>query len=122
MVLGIGTDIVQISRIERLYKRYGDRFLDKFLSRQERELIPGNRAGEFLAGRFAAKESLVKALGGRMLPADSISILRDDTGRPYISPLAPLEEILSVQKLRAHISISHDGEYATAMVVLESAD
>ena len=122
MIAGIGTDIVRISRIERMYKRYGDRFLAKFLSPEEIKLVPENRAGEFLAGRFAAKESLVKALGGRMLSADRVSVLRDETGRPYISPLAPIEDVLCVKGIRAHVTISHDGEYATAMVVLESGD
>lgn len=122
MILGIGTDIVDISRISRLYRRYGDSFLEKFMSPDERACIPVKRADEFIAGRFAAKESLIKALGGRIFPVDGISILTGEKGRPYISATGQLEELLGTGKIAAHVSISHERGYAVAMVVLETAD
>ncbi len=122
MILGIGTDIVDISRISRLCKRYGDGFLEKFMSPDERLCIPVKRADEFIAGRFAAKESLIKAMGGRSFPAADISILPDENGRPNIQGTGQLEEILGMGKITAHVSISHERGYAVAMVVLETAD
>lgn len=64
MIFGIGTDLVQVERIEATYRRFGGHFVDRLLMPEERALFrPGRRAVRFLAMRFAAKEAIAKALG-----------------------------------------------------------
>jgi holo-[acyl-carrier protein] synthase len=64
MIFGIGTDLVQVERIEATYARFGAHFVERLLMPEERTLFrPGRRAVRFLAMRFAAKEAIAKALG-----------------------------------------------------------
>jgi holo-[acyl-carrier protein] synthase len=64
VIFGIGTDLVQVERIEATYRRFGEAFVDRLLMPEERALFdPGRRAVRFLAMRFAAKEAISKALG-----------------------------------------------------------
>ena len=64
MIFGIGTDILQVSRIERVYARFGDRFADRLLLDEERALFARTtNKVRFLGMRFAAKEAIAKALG-----------------------------------------------------------
>jgi holo-[acyl-carrier protein] synthase len=64
MIFGVGTDLVQVERIEATYRRFGGHFVDRLLMPEERALFdPGRRAVRFLAMRFAAKEAISKALG-----------------------------------------------------------
>lgn len=116
MIIGIGTDITDISRIKKLIDEYSLRFLNKILSTEEIEIIKSNDPEYFAAGRFAAKEAIVKALG-RSFDFSQLSILNDKKGKPYV---ANPEFIFSNDKLTTlHISISHEKSYATAMAVIE---
>lgn len=64
MIFGIGTDIVQIERIQQIYERYGERFVERLLLPQEEQALrTHSRPARFLAMRFAAKEAIVKAMG-----------------------------------------------------------
>ena len=64
MIFGIGTDVLQISRVERLYERYGERFAERLLLDEEKALFDRSRNKvRFLGMRFAAKEAIAKALG-----------------------------------------------------------
>ena len=64
MIFGVGTDIVELSRIQETYDRFGDHFIDRLLMGEERELFEGIKwPVRFLAMRFAAKEAVAKALG-----------------------------------------------------------
>jgi len=64
MIFGIGTDVLKLSRIERVYERYGDRFAERLLLDEERALFAQSRNKvRFLGMRFAAKEAIAKALG-----------------------------------------------------------
>jgi holo-[acyl-carrier protein] synthase len=64
MIFGIGTDILELQRVEETYKRFGQRFVERLLMPQELTLFPGARnPARFLAMRFAAKEAIVKAMG-----------------------------------------------------------
>lgn len=64
MIFGIGTDIVQLERIERVYARFGEAFAKRVLMQEEYELfVNAKRPARFLAMRFAAKEAIVKAMG-----------------------------------------------------------
>ena len=114
MITGIGTDIVELSRIKKLYKKYGETFLEKVLSDEEIALLPKGDPVAFIAGRFAAREALVKALGAKDFNFPHIIIKNDSDGRPYFE--AP-EELAPATTL--HLSISHERHYATAVVVAE---
>lgn len=99
----VGTDIVKISRIEDSIK--SDSFLHKVYSDREREYC---RRAESYAGIFAAKEAYFKALGqGIKLPLNNVEILHDINGKPYINGVENCD-----------LSISHDGEYAVATVII----
>ncbi|MFP4177204.1 MAG: holo-ACP synthase [Acholeplasmataceae bacterium] len=112
MIKGIGTDIVSIERIT------DERFIERVLAPEEqriyRSITDINRRKTFLAGRFAAKEALFKALDpiGEANYRDFI-ILNDEQGKPFVR---------SIHLTRAdtvHLSIAHTRTYATAFVIVE---
>ncbi len=111
---GIGTDIIEIKRIKELNQR--ERFINKLLSDEELNLYESfkseKRQNEFLAGRWAVKEALYKALGsyceGKLYK--EFSIMNDERGKPYLS-MPMLDGV--------HISISHCESYAVAFVIWE---
>ena len=122
MILGIGTDIVEISRIRKAAAR--ESFVGRVFTRAEAEYCQsrGHGMAASLAGRFAAKEAFMKALGtglreGRL---QEIEILADELGCPHVE-LAGRFLALARQRgvARCQISISHSREYATALCVLE---
>ena len=99
----IGTDIVKISRIENSIK--SPSFLNKVFTEKEREYC---KMAENFAGIFAAKEAYFKALGtGIKLPLNQIEVLHNKNGKPYFNNIE-----------NSDLSISHDGEYAIATVIL----
>ncbi len=115
----IGVDIVEIARIRAVYERSGKAFMNKVLTAAETEqcLAKPDPAAS-LAGRFAAKEAVSKALGtgiGRSLGWHSIEVLNDDSGKPTVTLHAPH------LSCRVSISISHDRHSAVAMALVEKA-
>ena len=124
MIVGIGTDIVAVSRMGDLYVRHGVRALEKILA--PAELDDFNKAkdpGRFLAKRFAAKEAFGKALGiGVAFPATlpNIAVVHDELGKPAFVYASELAQLLAERGVRAHLSISDEKEFATAFVVLET--
>jgi holo-[acyl-carrier protein] synthase len=64
MIFGVGTDLVQVERVEAAYRRFGEHFVERLLMPEERAVFdPARRPARFLAMRFAAKEAIAKALG-----------------------------------------------------------
>lgn len=123
MITGVGIDLVSIERINLVYQKFGSRFTARILANQEQEIMP-QAAISFIAGRFAAKEAAVKALGTgfsqNITPLDII-ILNDDSGRPYLLFENAAREVAANKGvLRAHLSISHEKANAVALVILES--
>ena len=116
MITGIGTDITGIPRIKKLIDELGHRFLNKILSAEEIKLIPGKGSEQFAAGRFAAKESIVKALGSSF-EFSRLTILNDHKGKPYA---ANPEFLFGDEEFTLHLSISHDKDYATAVAIIET--
>lgn len=119
MADSVGIDLAEVDRIRRLLERYGERLIKRILGREERQLYEarGDKA-VFLAGRFAAKEAVIKALGAylkRRPPMHRLQVLNDDTGRPHLRLPSELEAQLS--GLRIMISISHERKYAIGMAV-----
>ncbi len=113
MITGTGIDIVNINRIKKSLDDYGDKFTGKFLSELEIKNIPAARKAEYIAGRFAAKEALVKATVSS-LNFCSVTILNDENGKPFISEIPE-----SLKDKKIHLSISHDTDYAAAFVIIE---
>lgn len=123
MVIGIGIDIVQLDRIEKVYNRFGRRFLAHFLGQSELELLPERPSVTWLASRFAAKEAAVKALGSGFqfgITPQMVEVRKEAAGRPVLC----LHDaaLLYANKLGATrflISLSHERDYAVAMAILE---
>ncbi len=117
-MLAIGTDIVRVTRLEKHVARPDSGFLRRSFTEREREVC-GDRVSS-LAGRWAAKESVMKALGAGIgeVPLTDIEIDRDADGRPVLR-LHGAAALRAEQAGLSHwqVSISHDGEYAVAMVV-----
>ncbi|HEY1685985.1 MAG TPA: holo-ACP synthase [Tepidisphaeraceae bacterium] len=125
MLLGHGIDIVQVDRIGELVQRHGDHFLNRVFTPGELQYCGKNpkRYVEHLAGRFAAKEAILKALGtgwtGGIAWTD-MEILPDGAGRPMLKLIGQCAEIATEKKIaRWHISISHVSTHATASAIAE---
>ena len=122
LIIGIGTDVVEIDRIASSIERFGNRFLEKILTRQERDHLP-TRPTNHVAGRFAAKEACVKALGtgfSQGIGFKNIDVVSLDSGQPTIVLNGPaLERSASLHVHRIHLSITHGRDIASAMVILE---
>ncbi len=121
MIHGIGTDIVAVARLRRMWERHGERALARLLAPQERdEFTRAADKGRFLAKRFAAKEAFAKAFGTGLRPPvllPAIAVVHDELGKPafaYDDELAA-----AAGHLTAHLSISDEAEYAVAYVILE---
>jgi len=88
VIFGVGTDIVELSRVEATYRRFGQHFVDRLLLEQERELFEKSRQpARFLAMRFAAKEATVKAMGtgfAHGMWIRDVGIINNDWGRPLV--------------------------------------
>ena len=121
MIIGIGTDIVQVNRIEKVIKRTKC-FIDKAFTDKEIEYIrKKNNNSQTIAGYFAAKEAMAKALGTgfRGVGLRDIEIINDSLGKPSIRISDKIEKILQCQNYNIFLSISHTNENAIAFVVLE---
>ena len=125
MILGIGADVVEVSRVAKLLERYGERFARRVLTPNEWEgfRVSPNRE-VFLASRFAAKEAYAKAFGtGLRAPVllTSIGVTHDASGRPLLQ-LGPELQALSDDRgvSGQHITLTHERSIACAVVVLET--
>lgn len=124
MIYGVGTDIVEVSRIEDALMRFGESFAQRILTEQEWLMFEQSQTqARFLAKRFAAKEAFAKALGtGLRLPAtfQNISVTHDDLGKPVLDFAPELQALLEAKGILAqHLSISDEKALAVAFVVLE---
>lgn len=122
-IFGIGTDIVEIARIELIWQRYGLRFAKHILSVEElQELELSKQPVRFLAKRFAAKEAVAKALGTGFrnnVYFSQIRIVKDSIGKPdIVFLLATKTFVESLGHITCHISISDEVHYAIAFAVL----
>jgi holo-[acyl-carrier protein] synthase len=119
MVESIGIDIAEVARFEKLVKRYGDRLVRRVLGNREVDIyVRRHDRAEFLAGRFAAKEAVVKALGKFLTVRPALSaleIVNDPSGQPRIN----LPELLAqqLQRVDIQVSISHEKNFAIALAI-----
>ena len=122
VIAGIGTDIVEIARIAKALRRYGDAFLERILSPDECALAltyAESRRSEFAAGRFALKEAMAKAsgLGLARLGMSSVDIRTMDRGLAV--RFTTSDHPLGSEGISWHLSISHTKDVAFAVAVLE---
>jgi holo-[acyl-carrier protein] synthase len=130
MIYGIGTDILQISRLQAALQRNGDRFAGKILGPQEMEKYLRRKAKveargvRFLATRFAAKEAFSKAIGmGMRMPMTwrAMQVLNAPSGKPGVVCSGALQEWMEEQGLSAQVSVTDEVEYAVAFVIVEKS-
>ena len=124
MIFGIGTDIVEIKRIERMTSL--DKFASKILSHNEREFydsLTNEKQIVYISKQFAAKEAIAKAIGTGIrndTHFKNIEILRDKNGAPIFNALNKLEKIIGDLGItRTHVSLADERDYAIAIAVLE---
>jgi holo-[acyl-carrier protein] synthase len=124
MILGVGTDLVEVGRIQESIDRFGDRFLHRIYTDREKEYCLGKaNAAERFAGRFAAKEAGMKAIGTgwrRGVTWRDFEVATEPSGRPTLKLYGVAEGI--AKKLgvgRISLSITHTAREGFAMVILE---
>lgn len=121
MVVGVGTDIIEIDRIAELVDK--ENFRRKYFSARENEYFDSRKnMYEKVAGNYAAKEAFSKALGTgiRNFALREVEILRDELGKPYIELSGDAKKAAQSKWIkRFHVSISHCKTFATATVIAE---
>ena len=124
-ISGLGTDIVSVPRISDLIHRYGDRFLKRCFLPGEIEWAKRRGLGQAasLAGRWAAKEAFLKALGTHVghIPYGDIEVVRSDQGPVSLRLHGRAEECLTTMgQTECLLTISHEKEFATATVLIQT--
>ncbi|HEY5497104.1 MAG TPA: holo-ACP synthase [Syntrophales bacterium] len=124
MISGMGVDLVEIDRIDKIIERWGDRFVQKVFADEEisycrKHVLPAMH----FAARFAAKEACLKALGiglGMGIGLKEIWVSRSDKGVPSLIFADKARMLMEKQAIKgAHLSLTHTRRHAMAMVVLE---
>ena len=119
----IGIDIVEVSRVRFVLDRWGERFLNHiYTANEQKEKVLLNYPIPYLAGRWAAKEALMKAIGVFCLWKD-IEITKGDKGQPVVTLLNKAYELVrgKDKNISISISISHAKEHAVAMAALSES-
>jgi holo-[acyl-carrier protein] synthase len=123
VIFGVGIDVVRLDRMERAYRRFGQRFVDRLLLPQEMSAFESNkRPARFLAMRFAAKEAVVKAMGTGFRHGMWIrdaGVVQNEWGRPEIiwsSRGAAMRDRLGIGE--GHISLTDEAGLVVAVAVL----
>lgn len=128
-IYGIGTDIVQVSRVAAVMSRTNGRFAEKVLGPDELRVYHARNARSqarglaFLATRFSAKEAFSKAIGlGMHWPMTwrALQTLNEASGQPVVKASGELAEWLAARGITARVSITDERDYAVAFVVAEA--
>lgn len=124
MIYGIGIDLVKIERIEKALQRWGERFQQKAFTAGEILYCTRKRnPSPSFAARFAAKEAFVKALGiglRRGVHLKNVEVQRGSMGKPVLKVYGRALEICTKEKIQGiFVSLTHDQDYSSAVVVLE---
>ncbi len=125
MIYGIGTDIVEIARVQQVLARHPDMFARRTYTEAERAIGATLKSPEqFYAGRWAAKEAVAKALGvgfGKECNWLDIEILNTASGRPAVTLSGSAAAFAERQTITTiYVSISHEKHYAVAMAVADT--
>ncbi|WP_250472719.1 MULTISPECIES: holo-ACP synthase [unclassified Caballeronia] len=130
-IYGIGTDLVQVSRVAGVMERTNGRFAEKVLGPDELRIYHARRARSevrglaFLATRFSAKEAFSKAIGlGMRWPMTwrALQTLNEPSGKPVIAASGELAEWLAQRGITAQVTLSDERDYAVTFVIAEIAD
>jgi holo-[acyl-carrier protein] synthase len=124
MIYGIGIDLVKVGRVKEALERWGERFQNKvFTPGEVRYCMQKKNPSPNFAARFAAKEAFVKALGigiRRGVHWKDVEVQRGPLGRPVLKLNGRAVEICQKERIEGlFLSLTHDGDYSGAMVVLE---
>ncbi|HAD58591.1 MAG TPA: holo-[acyl-carrier-protein] synthase [Planctomycetaceae bacterium] len=122
MILGLGTDIVEISRVRSMIERHGNAFLERCFTDAERAYADKHRDGTTrYAGRWAAKEAVVKVLGTGFVKGitfHDVEVLPEPSGRPVVTLSGEAKDIADNMGItQILVTISHADEYATATAI-----
>ena len=124
MVRGIGIDVVEIGRMEEVVAQWGDNFLRKVFTERELEYAHSKKNPiDHIAGRFAVKEAVAKALSTGWSSGfrwKDVEVRNDTSGKPSVVLHGSVEELLA--KSRVLVSISHSESVVVAAAVIESAE
>jgi holo-[acyl-carrier protein] synthase len=124
MILGIGSDILDVARVKQALERDGERFREDVFSAGEISYCEGKRRpAQHYAARFAAKEAFVKALGNGVRDGivwRDIEVTHEPTGKPRLHLSGASQRLADEHGVRqVHLTLSHTPEYAAATVILE---
>lgn len=124
MILGVGIDIIEVARIAASLEKFGHRFGERILSRDESEYCLSHASpAPFVAARFAAKEAISKAFGtgiGSHLGWRDMEIAHRVSGEPYVILHGKGQKLFEARNAKAiFVSISHTKDYAAVVAVLE---
>jgi holo-[acyl-carrier protein] synthase len=124
MIYGVGTDIVNISRFQKMKSIKS--FSKKILSVDELKISSTyneEKLIKYLAKQFAAKEAISKAFGtGIRKPIlfKELEVLRDENGKPYFNPLGDIKKtLINLGITKTHVSLADESEHAIAFAILE---
>ena len=129
MIYGIGTDLCDVRRVAAILGRHGERFAERVLGPHEIEVFRSRRARvevrgvRYLASRFSAKEAFSKAIGlGMRMPMHwrGCEVVKAASGKPEIRLHGELARWFAARRLRAHVTVTDEGDYAASFVVVES--
>lgn len=123
-VLGVGTDIIEVLRIARMIERHGELFIGRVYTEHEIEYCASRKAAsQHYAGRWAAKEAVLKAIGTGLVRGISwrdLEVRANPAGGPTIKLYGGAREVLERSGIeRIHLSISHCRSHATAYALAE---
>ena len=124
MICGIGIDLVENGRLEKIIEKWGIKFLNRVFSSGEIQYCGKHIQSSIHYGaRFAAKESFLKALGiglGMGVKLSDIEVIHDKNGKPILALCGGAKVQIEKMKItKIHLSLTHTKKYATAIVLLE---
>ena len=125
MIYGVGTDIVELARVQAIYDRFGEQFVRRILMQQEIELFRRSKQPvRFLAMRFAGKEATVKAMGtgfGHGVWLRDVGILNNQWGRPLVAWSERGRQVCERLGIGdGHVTLSDDAGLVLAFAVVET--
>ena len=125
MICGIGIDLVENGRLEKIINKWGVKFLNRVFSSGEIQYCGKHiqSAAIHYGARFAAKESFLKALGiglGMGVKLSDIEVIHDKNGKPFLALRGGAKVQIEKREItKIHLSLTHTKKYATAVVLLE---
>ena len=124
MILGVGIDIIEVARIAASLEKFGHRFGERILLKEETDYcLSHRRPAPFVAARFAAKEAISKAFGtgiGAQLGWQDMEIAHKESGEPYAILHGKGKKLFEARRAKnIFVSISHTEAYAAVVAVLE---